>query len=399
MTCLVVLETATDLDEMVTVGEEVRRFSAANSLMGLKENEEISVRDLLYGTMLPSGNDAAATLACHFGGSIEGFAEMMNRKAKELGMDNTHFVNPHGLTDEEHYTTAADMAILTRAAMQNEALMKIVGTPVYTTSPTNKHKDGITVETTNRFISKKEKSLASNWKYVTGMKTAVPTAAQGCLVTTASKDGKNLLTVILGDSSKDYENRWSESRSLLEYGFENLATMPIAELNLAVPTQAQAVSYSRKDINSGIFELSLVTEGKTISGLKDHLEEIKTNAGQVEITVTYNTELTAPITKGDIVGTATLKYGTETLAVLDVAAARDVASAADDTIIQQSNNLITNVVNTESGGVSPWLIGPAGGAGFPVHPPLPAHPPQPSAAQAQGQPQPLPPAQQGGPAL
>ncbi len=110
-----------DLDETITVGKEVNRFSSSSSLMGIREGETVSLRDLLYGMMLASGNDAAATVGVAIGGSLEEFAELMNAKAKELGMDNSNFVNPHGLHDEEHYSTALDMAkVAAYAVIVNE---------------------------------------------------------------------------------------------------------------------------------------------------------------------------------------------------------------------------------------------------------------------------------------
>ena len=349
MTCLLALERIDDLETIVTVGTEVRRFSEANSLMGLQENEQVRVIDLLYGMMLPSGNDAAATLACYMGGSISGFAELMNQKAKELGMDNTHFNNPHGLNDEEHYTTAADMAKLVREAMKNEMLMKIVGTQSYTCPPTNKRSSEKTVTNTNRFLA----DGAYHWGAVTGMKTGSTKAAKGCLITTAEQDGKRLLTVVLGDSSDGYEARWTESRALLEYGFENLSTLALSSLNLQTP-EVQVAGYSRNDAEAGMLLLSFDLSGQTLSGTKEHLDEIRANAAKVTVAITYDKELTAPIFQGDVLGTAALKYGDETLAVVDVVAQRDVLSAGDAALSSQPGGLITDVSRTKTSSGFPW---------------------------------------------
>jgi len=349
MTCLIALEQIEDLETVITVGTEVRRFSEANSLMGLQENEEIRAIDLLYGMMLPSGNDAAATLACYMGGSVAGFAEIMNQKAKELGMDHTHFNNPHGLNDEEHYTTAADMAKLVREAMKNEMLMKIVGTQSYTCPPTNKRSSEKILTNTNRFLSDGE----YHWDAVTGMKTGSTKAAKGCLITTVEQDGKKLLCVLFGDTSNGYEARWSESRALLEYGLDNLASLSLSSLKLETP-EVQVAGYSRNDAETGMLKLEYQLEGLKISGTKEHLDEIKANPSKIAAAITYENDLTAPVFKGDVVGTAALKYGEETLAVVELTATRDVLAAGDPAISSQPSGLITDVPRSNGGSAFPW---------------------------------------------
>ena len=127
LTCIVALEQG-DPDEWVTVSKRACDLSERNSKMGLKPKEQYKLIDLLYGLMLPSGNDAAIAIAEHLGGSISNFAALMNEKAAQLGMEHSHFVNPHGLHNAEHYTTARDMAILSAYAMQNPEFSEIVGT-------------------------------------------------------------------------------------------------------------------------------------------------------------------------------------------------------------------------------------------------------------------------------
>ena len=349
MTCLIALERIEDLENVIAVGTEVRRFSEANSLMGLQENEEIRAIDLLYGMMLPSGNDAAATLACYMGGSVAGFAEIMNQKAKELGMDHTHFNNPHGLNDEEHYTTVADMAKLVREAMKNEMLMQIVGTQSYTCPPTNKRSNEKVLTNTNRFLA----DGAYHWDAVTGMKTGSTKAAKGCLVTTVEQDGKRLLCVLFGDSSDGYEARWSESKALLEYGLENLASLSLSSLKLETP-EVQVAGYSRNDAETGMLKLEYQLDGLKISGTKEYLDEIKANPSKITAAITYENDLTAPVFKGDVVGTAALKYGEETLAVVELTAARDVLSAGDPAISSQPSGLITDVPRSSGGSSFPW---------------------------------------------
>ena len=136
----------------------------------LDAGDEITVEQAMIGMAVESANDAAIVVAEHLGGSVEGFVEMMNRRARELGMENTHYANPHGLHDEEHYTTAYDMAVLVRYAMQNGDFRAIVSTPSYT-CPSTKKMDERTLYNTNRFLNPKEKNKKYNWSAVTGVKT------------------------------------------------------------------------------------------------------------------------------------------------------------------------------------------------------------------------------------
>jgi len=351
MTALVVLENVSDLEAEVTVGPEVRRFSSNNTLIGLVEQEKVRVIDLLYGMLLPSGNDAAATLACYVGGSIEGFAQLMNNKARELGMNDTHFVNPHGLNNEGHYTTAADMAKLAIACSKNETLMEIVGTRSYTLPPTNKRSSPKTITNTNKFLDPD-----SGYDCVTGMKTGNTSAAKYCLVTSAEKDGKKLIVVILGDASANGTARWTETKALLEYGFENLVTMPLSALKLA-PVKVQVAGYGRNDAEAGMLTLDYDTGGQTISGLKEDLNALKLNADKIVVTVNYLSDhLDAPVRKGDVVGTVALSYEGETFAVVNLVASRDVLASGDTAIVNAQNGMITGVTRTNEEKKSPPLL-------------------------------------------
>jgi D-alanyl-D-alanine carboxypeptidase (penicillin-binding protein 5/6) len=341
MTALVVIENVPDLETEVTVGVEVRRFSENNTLIGLVEHEKVRVIDLLYGMLLPSGNDAAATLACYLGGSIEGFAQLMNNKARELGMNDTNFVNPHGLNNENHYTTAADLAKLAVACSKNETLMQIVSTRTYTLPPTNKRPAEKTITNTNKFLDPE-----NGYDGVTGMKTGNTSAAKYCLVTSAEKDGKKLIVVILGDPSNNGTARWTETRALLDYGFENLITMPLSSLRLE-PIKVQVAGYGRSDAEAGMLTLNYDTQGHTISGLKEELNALKLNADKIVVTVNYLSDhLDAPVLKGDVVGTAALSYEGEAIAVVNLVASRDVLASGDSAIVSSNNGVITGVTRT-----------------------------------------------------
>ncbi len=201
MTAILAIETG-KLDALVTVPKEA--YGVEGSSMYLRLGEKISLRDLVYGLMLVSGNDAAIAIAINVGGSIAGFAALMNEKAKELGAHNTHFVTPNGLHDVEHYTTAYDLALIASYAMQNETFREIVGTTYYRT---------VTGEVT-RTVKNKNKIL---WEYEggNGVKTGYTMAAGKCLVFSAERNGVELVGVVL-----NCPDMFPAAKRLLDYGFE-----------------------------------------------------------------------------------------------------------------------------------------------------------------------------------
>ncbi|MGN0799427.1 MAG: D-alanyl-D-alanine carboxypeptidase family protein [Christensenellales bacterium] len=201
MTAILAIETG-KLDALVTVPKEA--YGVEGSSMYLRLGEKISLRDLVYGLMLVSGNDAAVAIAINVGGSIAGFAALMNEKAKELGAHNTHFVTPNGLHDAEHYTTAYDLALIASYAMQNETFREIVGTTYYRT---------VTGEIT-RTVKNKNKIL---WEYEggNGVKTGYTMAAGKCLVFSAERNGVELVGVVL-----NCPDMFPAAKRLLDYGFE-----------------------------------------------------------------------------------------------------------------------------------------------------------------------------------
>ena len=187
MTATVVLDTANDLNEVVTAGESAIAIlqGTDSSTMGLQAGEQLSVLNLLYTLLVHSANDAANILAERFGnGSIAEFVEKMNQKAAELGMQNTHYVNAHGLHDENHYTTPYDMYLLTRYALKNETFKKIVETVRYTLPATNKHGQRI-LATTNFLQDANSVTPEYFYKYAGGVKTGYTDEAGRCLVSTA----------------------------------------------------------------------------------------------------------------------------------------------------------------------------------------------------------------------
>ncbi|USK58668.1 D-alanyl-D-alanine carboxypeptidase family protein [Peribacillus asahii] len=187
MTAILAIESG-ELDEIVTVSGNA--VGTEGSSLYLKEGEKIKLEDLVYGLMLRSGNDAAVAIAEKVGGSFDGFVWMMNQKAEEIGMKNTNFSNPHGLdTTENHYSTAYDMALLTRYAMQNETYAKIAGT--------KEHRAPNSTEDWDYVWKNKNRLLTQLYEYTTGGKTGYTKLAKRTLVTTATKKGHNLIAVTI----------------------------------------------------------------------------------------------------------------------------------------------------------------------------------------------------------
>lgn len=210
MTAILAIESG-KLDEMVTVSSNAA--GTEGSSLFLKEGEKIKLEDLVYGLMLRSGNDAAVAIAEKVGGSLDGFIWLMNQKAEEIGMKDTHFSNPHGLDNtENHYSTAYDMALLTRYAMQNETYVKIAGTKVHRAPNLNENWDYV--------WKNKNKLLTQLYEYTTGGKTGYTKLAKRTLVSTAMKNKYHLIAVTINapddwnDHIKMYETAFSEYKPI-----------------------------------------------------------------------------------------------------------------------------------------------------------------------------------------
>jgi D-alanyl-D-alanine carboxypeptidase len=204
MTAILAIESG-KMNQYVKVSEQATR--AEGSSVYLKPGEKLKLNDLVYGLMLRSGNDTAVAIAEYVGGSVDGFAYLMNQKAKEIGMYNTHFANPHGLDDhEDHYSTAYDMAILMRYAMRNKTFQKISGTKVYRAPNPTENWDR---------VWKNKNRLLTKYKYTTGGKTGYTKRAKRTLVTTATKGDMNLIAVTLNGPDD-----WNDHISMYESGFQ-----------------------------------------------------------------------------------------------------------------------------------------------------------------------------------
>jgi len=333
MTALLVLEKA-DLSKTVTVGEEVV-VSSDSSKVGLKPGEQITVKDLLYGMMVASGNDAANALAVHVGGSKESFVDMMNEKAQELGMKDTHFVNAHGLHDEKHYTTAADMRKLLLYALKNPNFIDIVSRKEYTIPKSNKRSKPLVLKTTNKLISLKESDKGYNYEYAVGGKTGFTTPGgkyNGCLVALAEKDGMKLAALIFGDHSTKARKRWGIAKKLCEFGFSNFETADIKSVIQEITVAEQIKNASEQDEEEGLMEFApAIKESVYYTGEKGFMDVISHSRESISVVPAFTRELAAPIQKGDVYGTVTYKLNDQILYSCDLVATRDMDAVDGET--------------------------------------------------------------------
>lgn len=218
LTALLVLEHC-DLDEMVTFSHNaVYNVEQGSSSAGLDEGDVISVKDCLYALLLKSANEAANALAEHVGGTTEAFAEMMNEKAASLGCRDSHFANPSGLNHPDHYVSAYDMALIGRAALQNEDFIKINSTLYYDLPVTKRNPEGGRIYPGHKML---KKNLAEYYEGCLGGKTGYTSLAGNTLVTFARRDGMTLVSVVL----KGHQTQYSDTKALLDFGFRNFKTV------------------------------------------------------------------------------------------------------------------------------------------------------------------------------
>lgn len=344
MTAILAIENA-NLDDQVTVGDSVE---TKGSLMKIKPGEKLSLRDLLYGMMLWSGNDAARAIAEYVSGSQEAFVALMNEKAEALGMTGTHFVKPNGLHKDDHFTTAYDMALLTQYAMKNQTFREIVKTGSYQVKPTNKHSAGFLLENTNKLIHTAEGKQSIEYRYATGVKTGDTEQAGRCLVASASKDGINLILVLFGDleSKVDGDYRFENAAKFFDWGFDNYASITPAELGLSSTLEKSITNASFEDNQNGQLIVNIDFSDKKVCGMRDFIHELKANAAAISTTETLDRALVAPIEAGDVLGTIAYQYNGQTLFTANMVASRAVAEIT--------------VSTSDNPSPSPFLVGSPG---------------------------------------
>ena len=319
MTALIVLEHVKDLNEKATVTEaDFAGVEADSSKAGFKAGEQVPVIDLLYGLLLPSGNEAANTLARHVGGSIEGFVKMMNDEAAALGCTGTHFANPNGLHDENHYTTARDLSRIAAKALENENFALIANTAQKTLSETNMTAERggkpLKVFTTNMLIFSRNDPLF--YSYAKGIKTGHTSQAGYCLVATATKKNATLISVVMGCAKPEGARQplsFAETTRLFEWGFSNFISKTLVE-------KGKAVTEIPIDLSTECDHIVLQT-GNNL----DAIVPVDIDMDKIERTMHLPERLVAPIKTGDVIGTMDISYNGVDYGSVDLVSIRNVS--------------------------------------------------------------------------
>ncbi len=336
MVALLALENL-ELDEMVTAtNSAISLLPPGHTNIGILNGETLSVRQLLYGLMLASAGDAANVLGERISGSVDEFIKLMNTRALELGMKNTNYMNASGAHDPLHYTTASDMAILARKAMENEVFREIVKTDAYIIPPTEKYTEERRCLNTNHLVSKK-KSAKYFYKYATGIKTGFTNDAKRCLVSSAEKNGMRLITVVLGADVVEMQMMdFVDTTNLFEYGFSNYKRPNVVSQGSIV---AQAPIKSAKGENRVLLEA-----GESLSTLIG----IDAELGEITHTDTVNKNIKAPVTRGDVLGEAEYFVDNVSVGKIPLVATKDYAFDPIKNILGVVASIFT----------SPWLYLP-----------------------------------------
>lgn len=327
-TAMVVLEKADDLQRVCTVTQdELDELAGTNSsTAGLVDGEQLTVEQLLYLLMVHSANEAAIILAHEFSGTTAAFVEEMNAYAAKLGCKDTHYLNPHGLDAEGHYTTARDLALIIRHALQNDEFTKIVGTPVYEMEATNK-RNATKYNNTNSLLVP-----GSYYSYTPckGIKTGTTAEAGYCLASYASQNGYTYLTIII-QGAEGWKNRtysggntaFNETIRAYKWVFDNIKLTPIAtpkdkvtQVNVDLGRKKDKVTLVPAQEVQALIPSSIDSSGISIELIPESLPK----------------EVLAPIKPGDKIGKAKVLYAGEELTTVDLAASEEVKRSWPATI-------------------------------------------------------------------
>ena len=306
MTAIVVLEN-TNLDDIVTISSKAA--GTGGSRLGLHKDDKISIQDLLYGLLLCSGNDAAVALAEHVSGDLSNFANMMNSKATSLGLSSTHFVTPHGLDDDNHYTTAYELALITNYALKNDVFANLVKTKTYTISINNHPK---TLSNTNE--------LLGNLDGVYGVKTGFTNGANRCLVTAVKRDNMDIICIVLGADTK--KDRTKDSINLINYSFNNFKMVHIKEKITNEFVNWKICISSSFRVEKGVSDSVDII----IQDIPYDFFPIKCNqTDDMSIYIYCNTELTAPLPSGSTLGYLAVSVNNQTVLTLNLYNSNSIA--------------------------------------------------------------------------
>ncbi|MBR1558628.1 MAG: D-alanyl-D-alanine carboxypeptidase [Clostridia bacterium] len=335
MTCILALESGISLDQTVTIPKEAANVPEGSSVVGVRQGDEITWRDLLYGLMLRSGNDAANAIAVLTAGSIDAFVQRMNAKAAELGCEGTHFVNAHGYHDSDHYTTAQDLARMALYAMQDPDFREMAAAAHRTLSVTRKGKV-VTQDAENR------NSLVvpeSNYYYAgaNGIKTGHHNKSGRCVVASATRDGINIMAIVMDTATE--ERQFADARKLFDYGFSQYAPYTMKDLLERVAPEVNSVrveNAAQDDPGGGTLLLNLgqIEGGEATRMIQTGSEKAMTLAlddVRSGLDIQWTRALEAPVAEGEVMGTLAFDAPDGTRVTAQLTASRAVEARPEPT--------------------------------------------------------------------
>lgn len=331
LTAAIALEKG-NLNDVITIDEEASvGIPAGSSAIVMDKGEKFTLEQLLYGLMLISGNDAAVAIAKYISGTTDEFANLMNQKAKEWGAKNSHFANPHGFHNDNHYTTAYDMAMIARHAMTIPKFRDIVSTTLYLDIPKTSRGDQRRWDNINSFIQPNSKYY---YEGATGIKTGYTDRARHTLVASAQRNGMELIVVLMGEPSKPIA--WRDAAALMDYGFSAFIRKPIA---------AKGTPLGTVDITNG-------SKPQSIEAVLSQDAEViipKTNdTVDIKPSVHLPLSITGPVKKGDVLGSVDYMVGEQKVATIELIASQDItikqAEVIPPLVTANTNNVTSSSV-------------------------------------------------------
>lgn len=297
LTAILTIENC-NLNDVVTVPyEAISSITSGYSVAALQTGEQLTVEQLLQVMLVHSANDAANVLAFHVSGSIENFANLMNNKVSELGLTNTHFTNPSGMHDENHYTTAHDLAIIMKYCMKNDTFRSLSSLKYCTIPATNKY-DVRVFNTTNELLIYDNRDVSSNYyyKYAIAGKTGYTTQAKNCLVSVAKKENLELICVVLsaGIYPNNVSAKFVDTKSIFDYGYNNYTIKKLREKD-AIATQIEIGNGTKETRNLDL----LISDDLSALVTQDEFDT------EFEPQIELQDNLFAPIAQGQVVGKIT----------------------------------------------------------------------------------------------
>ena len=319
LTALVVCENTEDYNNTVTIDGDLINtlLGTDSSLSYIVADEVLSIDQMLHYLLITSGNDAALVLAKYIGGTVDRFVEMMNETAARLGMSSSHFANPHGLPDSNHYTTARDIQKLALAAFKVDKIKEICSLSRYTMPETNKHGQR-TLSTTNYLI---DKTTTYYYKYCTGGKTGYTESAGRCIVSTAEKEGMRYLSVVMkADPSYKDENgnskriEFTDTARLFEWAFNNFSYKTVIDKNEYIGDIGVNLSWDDTSVQ--------LMAGNSLTVLLPN--EAEKSSIDVDLNFISGKSVDAEIEKGEVLAVANVYYANEIIGTVNLVAAKDI---------------------------------------------------------------------------